>query len=75
MSDTRKVLVYKPEAVEMAKGISHQDYKAIKHMNKIELAMYLHHIYTRGFEDGARSVANRPPVEHEDTPDENCGNS
>ncbi len=56
MSDTRKVLVYKPEAVEMAKGISHQDYKAIKHMNKIELAMYLHRIYTRGFEDGKTSV-------------------
>jgi len=62
MPKTQTVQMYTKEAVDKAKGISHADYKAIKHMNKIELTHYLHRIYTRGFEDGKASVAGQSPV-------------
>lgn len=55
MPKTQTVQMYTKEAVDKAKGISHADYKAIKHMNKIELTHYLHRIYMRGFEDGKKA--------------------
>lgn len=62
MAETRTVQMYTKKAVDKGKGISRADYRAIKHMNKIELTHYLHRIYMRGFEDGKASVAEQSPV-------------
>lgn len=36
-----------------------EDYKTIKHMDKIEMETYLQRIYMRGYEAGVKSVTNR----------------
>ena len=39
------------------------DYKAIKHMNKEQMTMYLHRIYLRGYEAGLRAAGYTAPKE------------
>lgn len=62
---TRTVQVYTDEAVKAANQMTHDDYKAIKHMSKIDLVAYLSRIYQRGFQAGARASAAKAREELE----------
>ena len=68
---TRTVQVYTDEAVKAASRMTHDDYKAIKHMSKIDLVAYLTRIYQRGFQAGAAKA--RKEMEKEDPNTENTG--
>lgn len=58
--------IYTDEAVKRAAEISREDYKAIKHMNKVELTHYLSRIYKRGYEAGSvaaqKAAAEQTPA-------------
>lgn len=49
---TRTVPKFTEEAIARADKVSREDYKAIKHMSKIELVDYMDRVYRRGFEAG-----------------------
>ena len=53
----RAVQAYTQEAIKAAESFSHDGYKAIKHMGKIELVNYINNVYQQGFQDGARAGA------------------
>lgn len=53
----RNVQAYTQEAIKAAESFSHDGYKAIKHMGKVELVNYIHNVYRQGFQDGARAGA------------------
>ena len=57
MSETHMVKKYTDEAMEQSKQISREDYKAIKHMDKVQLTAYLQRIYRRGYMDGVTATA------------------
>lgn len=38
-----------------------EDYKAIKHMGKVELTDYLSRVYMRGYEAGQKAAQAAPP--------------
>lgn len=40
------------EAVKLADRLSHDEFKTVKHMGKIELAAYLHRVFKRGYDKG-----------------------
>ena len=48
----RTVQVATKEAIKFAEKMSREDYKAIKHMSKIDLAEYLQRVWRRGYEVG-----------------------
>lgn len=56
MSKGRTVSKYTDQAVSVASQMKREDYKAIKHMNKIELAAYLGRIWRRGYEAGTKAA-------------------
>lgn len=56
MSDTRTVQKYTDKAIERAKSLTKEDYRRIKHMNKIELANYLDHLYALAYSDGYKAA-------------------
>lgn len=60
MAKVRTVQKYKASAVAEAMKLSHEDYKNIKHMDKIAMANYLNTVaaraYQAGFEAGVKSV-------------------
>ena len=39
-------------AIEFADSVSHEEYKSIKHMNKIELVDYMRRVWQRGYDIG-----------------------
>ena len=55
--------IYTDEAVKRAAEISREDYKAIKHMNKVELTHYLSRIYKRGYEAGSVAAQQTPATD------------
>lgn len=60
MAKVATVQKYKASAVAEAMKLSHEDYKNIKHMDKIAMANYLNTVavraYQAGFEAGVKSV-------------------
>lgn len=50
--ELRTVKVATKEAIKFAEKMSREDYKAIKHMSKIDLAEYLQRVWRRGYEVG-----------------------
>lgn len=60
MAKVAAVQKYKASAVAEAAKLSHDDYKNIKHFNKIEMANYLQTVFARGyqvgFDEGVKSV-------------------
>lgn len=61
------------KARELAAFLSREDYKAIKHMNKTELGLYLRSTWEKGFNDGMKEAerlaktkeAERPTADSE----------
>ena len=39
-------------AIDLADSVSHEEYKSIKHMNKVDLVLYLRRVWERGYEVG-----------------------
>lgn len=52
MSKTRMVKKYTDEAIEQSLQISREDYKAVKHMDKVQLTAYLRRVFLRGYDAG-----------------------
>lgn len=48
--------IYTDEAVKRAAEISREDYKAIKHMDKVALASYLSRVWKRGYDAGYQAA-------------------
>lgn len=48
--------IYTDEAVKRAAEISREDYKAIKHMDKVVLAAYLSRVWKRGYDAGYQAA-------------------
>lgn len=48
--------IYTDEAVKRAAEISREDYKAIKHMDKVALAAYLSRVWKRGYDAGYQAA-------------------
>ena len=40
------------KAIELADSVSHDEYKSIKHMNKVELVDYMRRVWQRGYDIG-----------------------
>lgn len=59
MSNVGTALRFTNKAIERANLIPKEEYKAIKHMNKIELADYLVKVYARGYSDGYRDCKEK----------------
>lgn len=57
MSKTRMVKKYTDEAMKQSQQLSREDYKAIKHMDKVQLTAYLQRVYNRGYMDGVTATA------------------
>lgn len=57
MSKPRMVKKYTDEAMKQSQQISREDYKAIKHMDKVQLTAYLQRVYHRGYMDGVAATA------------------
>ena len=43
--------------------MSREDYKAVKHMDKVQMIAYLQRIYRRGYEAGVKAEATRQKAE------------
>ena len=39
-------------AIDLADSVSHEEYKSIKHMNKVELVAYMRRVWQRGYDVG-----------------------
>ena len=52
MSNVRKALKYTDKAVSTMDKLSHDEYKRIKHMAKIDLIAYLSRVWNDGYEKG-----------------------
>ena len=52
MSNARKALKYTDKAVSTMDKLSHDEYKRIKHMAKIDLIAYLSRVWNDGYEAG-----------------------
>ena len=52
----RDRMQYKPDAVKIAEQMKREDYKAIKHMDKVTLANYLSRVWMRGYEAGVEAM-------------------
>lgn len=48
--------IYTDEAVKRAAEISREDYKTIKHMDKVTLAAYLSRVWKRGYDAGYQAA-------------------
>lgn len=48
--------IYTDEAVKRAAEISREDYKTIKHMDKVALAAYLSRVWKRGYDAGYQAA-------------------
>lgn len=55
MSKVVRVMRYSDKAIAAAAGIKREDYKAVKHMDRVQLADYLGRIYRRGYEAGYKA--------------------
>ena len=64
MSNVRKVQVYRDGAIQAAAKLTHERYKAIKHMNKIELVAFMKHVshesFKAGYEAARKEFAPEP---------------
>lgn len=56
MSKTRMVKKYTDEAMKQSQQISREDYKAVKHMDKVQMTAYLQRVYRRGYEAGVAAA-------------------
>lgn len=56
MSKTRMVKKYTDEAMKQSQQISREDYKAVKHMDKVQLTAYLQRVYKRGYDAGYQAA-------------------
>ena len=52
MSNKRTVQQYTKEAIQAQDQLSHEEYKRIKHMQKIELVYYLKSVWNAGYLKG-----------------------
>ena len=52
MSNKRMVQQYTKEAIQAQDQLSHEEYKRIKHMQKIELVYYLKSVWNAGYLKG-----------------------
>lgn len=62
----RTVKKYTAEAVKKSEQLSRDDYKRIKHMDKVTMAAYLDHLFFRGYQAGyeaAKQVMSKEDVE------------
>lgn len=55
MSKVVQVKRYSNKDIAAAAGIKREDYKAVKHMDRVQLAYYLGRIYRRGYEAGYKA--------------------
>lgn len=56
MAKMRTVKKYTDEAVKQSQQMSREDYKAIKHMDKIQLTAYMQRVYWRGYKAGVAAA-------------------
>lgn len=56
MAKRRTVQMYTQQSVDLANSMSKEDWRRIKHMSKIEMALYIQGVYQQGFKAGAESV-------------------
>ncbi|WP_298031585.1 hypothetical protein [uncultured Dysosmobacter sp.] len=73
MSNTRMVSKFTDQAVAAAAQMKREDYKAVKHMSKIELTAYLGRIWRRGYEAGLKAGAKAANENAEKAPSEADG--
>lgn len=75
----RAIQVALPEAINRANSMSREEFKAVKHMNKIDLVSYMEQIFKGGYEAGYKaglegakeacdSPAKEPSATQEDFP-------
>lgn len=63
MAKTRMDKKYTGEVMKQAQQMSREDYKAVKHMDKVQMIAYLQRIYRRGYEAGVKAEATRQKAE------------
>ena len=70
MSKVRMVQIYRDEAVAEAAKLTHESYKSIKHMNKIELVAFMKRISHDSFKAGYEAARKELMSDSKDTPAE-----
>ena len=63
MAKTRMDKKYTGEVMKQAQQMSREDYKAVKHMDKVQMIAYLQRIYRRGYEAGVKPEATPQKAE------------
>ena len=56
MNGVRTVRKYTEKAIEESALVKREDYKAIKHMDRVQLSHYLQLVYAKGYDAGLMSV-------------------
>lgn len=69
MSKMRMVQKYRDEAVKAAAKLTHDSYKAIKHMNKIQLVAFMTQVSQNGFKAGYEAAKKEFAPAEEPTPE------
>ena len=70
MSKLRMVQKYRDEAVKAAAKLTHDSYKAIKHMNKIQLVAFMTQVSQNGFKAGYEAAKKEFAPAEEPTPEQ-----
>ena len=66
MGGVRTVRKYTEKAIEESALVKREDYKAIKHMDRVQLSHYLQLVYAKGYDAGlmaAQAKKEEPPAE------------
>ena len=70
MSKLRMVQMYRDEAVKAAAKLTHDSYKKIKHLNKIELVAFITQVSHDGFKAGYEAAKKEFAQAEEPTPEQ-----
>lgn len=72
MSKLRMVQKYRDEAVKAAAKLTHDSYKAIKHMNKIQLVAFMTQVSQNGFKAGYEAAKKELTPAEEPAPEQSA---
>lgn len=59
MDGVRTVRKYTEKAIEESALVKREDYKAIKHMDRVQLSHYLQLVYKKGYDAGLMAAQRR----------------
>ena len=66
MSNAGKASVYDPKALETAKLLTRDAYKALKHMDKVQLTGYIGLVWRNGYQAGLSDAKKQAAAEDQE---------